>query len=276
MRRARAFRAFAMAAALAAQPAMAQINEADRLARCQNNSEAFTRLRASLGPIWSDQRVAEARAALREMESLDARIAANSSTQTRIQEQAAAGTRNREEANTTLAMLSGYMGEMLRQKQQLGERFGVGCSSTNTLGCDFYMVRNLRTAIEQAVTAQSQRAQIRRQLEMHRTNLIALRCDQASVPVTAGAVIGEAGILNGPWRDSFDNSIISISHNGREVSARRSDGFTYRSRFDGGDRIILTWTQNGSPGSQTGRISYDGNGRAVLIEFGGGTSWVRQ
>jgi hypothetical protein len=266
-----------MAAALVAQPALAQVDEADRLARCRNNSEAFTRLQGTLGPIWSDQRVAEARAALREMESLDARIAANSSTQTRIQEQAAAGTRNREEAAVTLAMLSGYMGEMLRQKQQLGERFGVGCSSTNTLGCDFYMVRNLRVAIDQAMAAQGERARILRQLDMYRTNLIALRCDQASVPVTTTATAQpEAGVLGGQWLSNYNNIIITLSQNGDEVSGRTSDGYSYGGHMNGSESVTLTWTANGGTGYQIGRISYDANGRAVLIDWGGGMSWQRR
>lgn len=40
----------ALIAALAAQPALAQINEADRLARCQNNREAYARQRNRRDP----------------------------------------------------------------------------------------------------------------------------------------------------------------------------------------------------------------------------------
>jgi hypothetical protein len=268
--------ALGMAAALAAQPALAQVDEADRLARCQNNREAFTRLQASLGPIWSDQRLAEARSALREMERLDASIASNSRTQTLIREQVAAGTRSRSEGEVTLALLSGAMGEMLRQKQEIGEAFGVGCSSTNTLGCDFYMVRNLQVAIDQAMTAQNQRAQVLRQMEMHRTNMVALRCDQASAATTIAMAQPEAGVLGGQWRSNYNSIIITISQNGGEVSGRTSDGYSYGGHMNGSESVTLTWTANGGTGYQVGRISYDGNGRAVLIDFGGGMSWQRQ
>ena len=138
------------------------------------------------------------------------------------------------------------------------------------------MGQHLGRWIDTAAAQQSQNPAFLQQIATHQNNLVALSCDQASVPVASGAPVPEAGVLNGPWRDSFDGSIVSISQNGREVSARRSDGFTYRSLFDGGDTIILTWTANGSPGSQTGSISYDANGRAVLIDFGGGISWQRQ
>jgi hypothetical protein len=60
MRVARAFRALTITAALVAQPALAQIDENDRLARCQNNRDALARLEATRGSYASAEHLARA------------------------------------------------------------------------------------------------------------------------------------------------------------------------------------------------------------------------
>jgi hypothetical protein len=181
-----------------------------------------------------------------------------------------------------IAQTNARLQEYTRDNMAVAERirsaaapFGLNCLPGD-YACSRQLYQRLAQFIDTAEAQQSQYPAFLQQVAAHQTNLTALRCGEAAAAVTAGAAIPEAGVLSGSWRSSYGNVTISISQNGREVSARTSEGYSYRSLFDGGDRIILTWTQNGSPGSDTGRISYDGNGRAVLIDFGGGISWQRQ
>ncbi len=272
MRRTRAFRGFAIAAALAAQPASAQINEADRLERCQNNRNAIAVLEVE-EQGWGDER--RARLAL-VSNSLEA-------DQRRLDRLAAMDVGFRTNNRTgSPEIFERYRVEILEPTRALAERMRQSAAAVGIF-CfrdDLTCVNGLWQAVEReranAQVDSARRAEVAQQMARYRTNLIALRCDQASAPAAAGAGSPtDAGPLSGVWRSSFRDIRIQISQNGRDLSGQTSDGFSYGGTVDG-DSVTLTWTANGGTGSQTGSISYDSNGRAVLIDFGGGISWRRQ
>jgi len=267
MRRFRAFDGFAIAAAFAAQPALAQINEADRLARCQNNREALARAESQYQFLrqyadWSAEGIARARTAM-----------------TSLRRDLSTFTRELQEARQ-----SDYPGIGMQVAARIGEQmrrtamtFGVMCTPGD-VACISGLPNALGREIDLAVAGRQPLQLADRQMQQHRTNLIALRCDEAAATQTIQS--DSVGVPNfaGTWVDS-DNRQFIISQSGADVTmslfifGRQESA---QGSWSGG-RLNLRWIAGNPPVPQQGSATVvTRGGVAVEIDFGGGFRYVRQ
>ncbi len=286
MRRFRVFDGFAIAAAFAAQPALAQINEADRLARCQNNRDALARLEAARGTFMDDEQIARANTALRAIQALEAQINsiffdANTVMNFRSLAEARPASPSR---TIELADFDAQLRDMTRRNGELGERirvaaepFGLACAPGD-YACSRQLQQALARLIETAVAQRSQYPALLRQIAAHQTNLIALNCDTAAAGQTIQS--DSTGVPNfaGTWVDS-DNRQFIISQSGADVTmslfifGRQESA---QGSWSGG-RLNLRWMAGNPPVPQQGSATVvTRGGVAVEIDFGGGFRYVRQ
>jgi hypothetical protein len=277
MRLARAFQGFIMGAALAGQPVLAQAN-------CQSTRAALALLEATRGSYWSVEQVARARAAMAAIARMEEQINENFNRAANVllNLEYLRGLPPSPERDAQIASANARAQDFTRSNAELGERIRMATVPFELycLPGDYACSRQLYGRLaEMIATADERRAQypaFLQQISAYQAILSELRCDQAGGAGTAGAAIPAGGALSGTWLSSYNNIRIVISQNGVEVSGRTSDGYSYGGHMNGSESVTLTYTANGGTGAQTGRISYDANGRAVLIDFGGGISWSRQ
>lgn len=256
-------------AAVAAQPALAQINEADRLARCQNNREALARLQQEAqfyGQYgdWSVESIARARTVMSAMHREVASV--------RLTEQ------ERRSYDTGYLMNIAIYAPAFQRVRQLAGRYGLVCGQGD-YDCLIGMPNALGREIDRALAGQQPVQIATRQMQQYRTNLIALNCDSAAA---AGQTIesASAGVPNfaGTWADS-DNRQFVISQSGADVTMTLfifGRQHSARGNWSGG-MLNMRWSAGNPPVQQqaSGTVVTRG-GVAVAIDFGSGFRYVRQ
>lgn len=265
----RALLAVPLAAALMAQPALSQINEADRLARCQNNRDAYARAEGEYQIYrqvvdWSEESISRARTAmvsLREM-ARDVRDTIELDQNDQNEEYY---------LNRTLARMND-LNRTLARMIRTAASFGVFCME-RTPECALGLPDTLAREIDRAVAGQHPVQIAAREMARYRTNLIALRCDQTGTVITAAT-----GVPNfaGSWRGTYFNADYILSQSGATVTwSAPGLGESARGSYANG---TLTMSWNGSRGSGTasGNVVTNANGIATEIRWSNGNVFRRQ
>jgi hypothetical protein len=267
--------ALALSLAAFASQASGQINEADRLARCQNNRDALANLQAQQrqiayltpGAVWTGEQVSRARTALRSITGYRAELRDRRNwllewTQAGKPENSAA-TWHAEEEKRLTAQIRAIAGD-----------FGILCPPLAEDDCSDTAQKNLTDYIDQFVAANGQNERLNQQMEAHRTNLAALRCDLAAAPAQfATNVPGMAG----SWRGgNGQGSIYSFGQDGANVSWTRNDNDEVGTATVSGSSISASYRSSYGSGSASGTIEFDTTGRAVRIRWSNGDTYIRQ
>jgi hypothetical protein len=234
----------AVSLAMIAGIADAQINEQDRLNRCQNNRDALARLQAEASTYAPDEMIARARTALTTIKALEKQIDLNNRDSLielqylqQLQAQRPSPQRDAEVRDQN-AVLEEYT----RRNIDLAERirlaaapFGQTCTPGD-YACARQLTTNLGRAIDATVAHQGQYPAFLRQVEIHKNNLIALNCDQAGY--SSGAIT-----LADPYGTRWSESESGWS--GEWV--RRGNSNVYDASWGGGAvKAILTITISGN------------------------------
>lgn len=275
--------------ALMAHPVGSQVNEQDRLNRCQNNRDALARLQTELAGMWSDNHFGQARSVLRALEQRDAYIQQRSLGIMRNSEEierckapqyarSASGwcsPDNIETMQSNIVNLTAQNEALLAEKRQIAASIGMNCAGAQ-LGCDFYMTQNLREAISAAEANRPRRDQIAAQMEMHRTNLIALQCDRPANGYALADPLGtrwsesEGGwsgdwvrrgtsnVFNASWGGGSIRAVLTISISGNQVSVSRQNATD-------GNNCQYQGTLNGSQVSGTYTCTSGGGNWSATI-----------
>jgi hypothetical protein len=258
-----------MAAALVAQPALAQVDEADRLARCQNNRDALARLEAMRGNYAGEEQIARARTALTAIAALEARINANFD-QGNVDLRSLGrlrGLPQTPENAADIANLTARIDGYSRSNAELGERirsaaapFGLLCGAGD-YPCARTLYQRLAQAIDASVALQPQHAALLRQIAAHRTNLSALRCDESvtatrtaqSAPPPLSGADARVVTIRGRYYSSTTYRYYQIAQEGVNFTFQSEDGVESGS----GTITVLPTTQrltmirNGPDGTRT-------------------------
>jgi hypothetical protein len=249
--------ALAVALALMAEPVAAQINEADRLQRCQNNRDALALLAAE-GELASEERIARLDRAL---------SAANRATYAlylaRVNYREAVRNDNEQGRRQHAAEERAEL-ERLRGA---AEAAGVYCRPD-----DRFCIEDVATSISnmkrntlEAMT-QARRMEVRRQIAAYRTNLVALRCDQARAPDVAD--------IGGVWR-SPNGSTYTITQSANQFSWTRSGSDERATGTISGATISARWASSQGSGGGSASIQFGPNGVPVQIRWSDGNVFTR-
>ena len=268
------------------QPAFAQINEADRLARCRNNRAALAQLEATRESYATEEQIARARSALISIRRLEAQFEWN-----------------RAEADLLYPYIRAYQGllsgdalltkqnyetkfaEMHEDNVKILERIRQAGISVNFVcryedaACLRDMPQRLAQGIDAAVAQQPQRQQFLQQVQTYRSSLIALRCDQPGRPNIGSSTEPVSAIpdMAGSWRGgNGGGSIYSFRQNGVSVNWTRSDNDEIGTATVTRNSIGASYSSSYGTGSSVGTIEFDATGRAVRIRWNNGDSYVRQ
>ena len=177
--------------------AAAQINERDRLERCANNRARIAALEASRpagAAGWSDEQISRARTALRTLE------------------------KQQWEAHR-LASLASNKGDphyqqalaVIQQMTQSARTFDILCYPYSDQ-CGFVVTMELGKKIQAAEAARPQLAALQQEMERHRTNLVALGCDQVAGGRSDAGSASAAQWMTGTFDSSFD--VLTLSPGG--------------------------------------------------------------
>ena len=259
-------------ALVAAQPAFAQINEADRLARCRNNRAALAQLEATRESYATEEQIARARTALVSITKIHAEHNRN------IQEANEIGTSNTDHARIRFDDLILRNIELNERVRLVGNSVNFNCSSGD-FGCVWHMPQRLAQSINAAVAQQPQRQQFLQQVQTYRSSLIALRCDQPGRPNIGSSTEPVSAIpdMAGSWRGgNGGGSIYSFRQNGVSVNWTRSDNDEIGTATVTRNSIGASYSSSYGTGSSVGTIEFDATGRAVRIRWSNGDSYVRQ
>lgn len=227
--------------AVFATAAQAQISEADRLARCQNNRDALARLQQSIAGDWNDDQWARVRAAARAISQADRDI------------------RHVERVVATVA-LSGHWGSYRAieeaRKRKLDAASAIGLTCPPHSACEYNMGSTLNAMIERAEPRRQQVLDIRRQMAIHQTNLVALQCDRPSTGYALADPYGsrwsesengwsgdwvrrgKSNVFDASWGGGSVRAVLTMSISGNQVSVSRqgaTDGNNcqYQGTLDG-------------------------------------------
>lgn len=181
---------FALAAALAAAPAAAQISEADRLQRCANNREALTRINSVFrAPVAvTEEHVARMRTAL---VSIRRQVAEYQLELDEMRFLAAAG---EPYPRTT------YLNELRQGIAATARAVNIVCTVMDD-GCPMRIVPVLERAIDEAVARLERDRATEAEAQRYQTNLMALRCDQGTY--AEGTVLDTAQWMTGTFDSDF-------------------------------------------------------------------------
>lgn len=269
-----------------AQPAFAQIDEADRLERCRNNRAALAQLETTRASYATEEQIARARTAMVSIRRLQAefeknRAEANSFVPYLGPSQENAGGETQKEKFDykahwdRLIDANVKIGEQIRQ---IGISVNFGCGKGD-FGCQYYMPQRLAKGIDAAVAQQPQRQQFLQQVESYRSNLAVLGCDGAGQQNFGGTTgpVSAFPDMAGLWRGgNGGGSTYSFSQNGADVSWTRNDNDEVGTATVTRNSISASYRSSYGTGSSGGTIEFDTTGRAVRIRWGNGDTYVRQ
>ncbi|MEQ1687961.1 MAG: hypothetical protein ABL874_05265 [Sphingopyxis sp.] len=258
----------APALALAAQSASAQINEADRLERCQNNRDALARLEAARGNYASEEQSASARTALVSIRRIETEINANIANMAAIFD----GPERQRLVAANVALNQRIIA--------WGASVNFHCPSDEP-ACAFTIPYRLATGIDAAVAQLPQYRQFLQQVAAHNSNLIALRCDQPANIDDRTITSDAAGVPNfaGSWAD-IDGRLFYISQSGNQVTMTINIfGEEHQAVGSFSDGMLnMRWMAGNPPRLQqgSGTVISGVDGVAREIRFPGGFHYVRQ
>lgn len=244
--------------ALVAHPVAAQINEVDRLQRCENNRDALARTQNELVMIgyMTDEQLARTRAAMRVIQAAEegwqvlSVAAARYEVARQSQMAADALARSRQE---------------LERIRLTGLSVGVGCMDVTYI-CVWRIPGVVAGMIATAEAARDRGPPLLRQIEAHRNNLIALRCDQARGPDVAD--------ISGAWRGA-DGTTYAITQSGNQFSWTRSGTDERASGTISGSSMSAQWAGRGGSGGGSASIQFGANGVPVQIRWSNGNVFTR-
>ena len=275
----------AAALALAAQSSSAQINEADRLARCQNNRDALAQLEAARGNYATPEQISNARTALVSIRRIEAEINANVQQIIYLDADIAAARSRGGEDFTDLVVED--RNRLNAANIILNDRIIAWGNSVNfhcpndQPACALTLPHRLATGIDAAVAQQPLYRQFLQQVAAHNSNLVALRCDQSDSVGERTIASDSTGVPNfaGTWAD-IDGRLFTISQSGDQVTMtinifgedRQAQG-----SFSGG-MLNMRWMAGNPPRLQqgSGTVISGADGVAREIRFPGGFHYVRQ
>jgi hypothetical protein len=229
------------------QPVKAQLSDAERQERCQNNRNRVAELEAQLRVIDADLS-----ASMTEKEMEDARTQMiyvkwmkkyeNQLDENFIKLNKIAGQYNYSFIDCRLKLFQGITECLIRLEKLIAQKIDKAVSLDR-------------------LELQAKKNETEKQLNEHRNNLVALRCDQPPD-------------ISGSWTSNIDVSY-SISQN---QSAFTWSAPKLHSKGEGtvtGNSISATWTGDWGPGSATGTIKVDATGRATQIDWSNGVVFKR-
>ena len=248
----------AVALSMVTQPVAAQISEMDRLQRCENNREALARSQNDLVMIgyMTDEQLARTRAALRVIRAAEegwevlSRAATTYQIQGEDQLSADALARGRQE---------------LERIRLTGLSVGVGCMDVTYI-CVWRIPGVVAGMVSSAEAARNRATPLLRQIEAVRTNLIALRCDQARAPDVAD--------ISGAWRGA-DGTTYSITQSGTQFSWTRSGTDERATGTISGASMSAQWASSQGSGGGSASIQFGANGVPVQIRWSNGNIFTR-
>ncbi len=266
-------------ALFAAQPALAQIDEADRIARCRNNQAALAQLEATRGSYATDEQIARARTALVAMRRLESQMNANTEDIESLSHLIADRTINNPNSRELVEMKA-EVAERAAQNAALGERLRLAGNWVNfncareDAGCQLMLPRRLAQGIDAAVAQQPRRRQFLQQVQSYRSNLVVLRCDPAG---QSSGFAGGFPAMAGTWRGGNGaGSVYSFSQNGAAVTWTRNDNDEVGTATVTGNSISASYRSSYGTGSAGGTIEFDASRNPVRIRWSNGDTYVRQ
>ncbi len=267
---------------LAAQPLGAQIDEADRQARCQNNSDALARLEAVRGNYATEEQISKARTALVSIRKIEYQInnnAAEISGLQRIIEAAQSRRSPPESYSTEVSVLNSLVAANLNLTQRIiawGASVNFHCPSDQP-ACSLTMPYRLATGIDAAVAQQPQYRQFLQQVAAYNSNLVALRCDQPGTFSGRTITSDSVGVPNvaGSWRGSngidyyLSQSGVTVNWSAPQLHETAAGSFA---------KGLLTMRWSGDTGTNQagGTAISDSGGVAREIRWSNGIVFTRQ
>jgi hypothetical protein len=231
--------------------ARAQINEADRQNRCQNNREALARLTPMLqADDWTDAQWATVLEAARLIAQADFELESQlRATRQLIDSRNDIALSGSDYARRDLPQLDEQIkaatqrySAITQRKLDVGAAIGLNCSLNYP--CERDMAATLNNAINRQQPRRAQVAEIRRQIANHQTNLIALRCDQAGYSIGPATLAdpygtrwsesesgwsgdwvrrGKTNVYDASWNGGVVKAILTITINGNSVQVSRQN-----------------------------------------------------
>ena len=275
MRRTRAFRGFAIAAALTARRRRPRSTRRDRLARCQNNRDMLARLEAVHRRYATEEQIARARTAWASIRALEAEYGRN---QLRIEElrtlttviearrdMPQAGDERQTDLYAELVALLPRNRAVDTRIIAVAAEVNFHCPSDQP-ACILTLSQQIATGMDGAVAQQPLYRQFLQQVALHNANLVALRCDQPGSTATAD--------ISGAWR-GYNNYAYTVQQNGGSITWSVGELQETATGTIEGNRVTATWRNPRWTNSGSGTVERDAGGRAVRIRWDNGVVFTR-
>ena len=232
------------------QPVKAQLSDAERQERCQNNKNRIAELEQQLQVLN-----AELSQTMTKKEMEDART---NMLFVKSSKMGVSNLSSKEELKKILTIGAQYNYDYYTFDYSKGDGGHIARMSE--------LEKLIAKKIDKAMSLNrpallTKKTETDKQLASHRNNLIALRCDQPSD-------------ISGSWTSNIDVSY-SIS---QTQSAFTWEAPKLHSKGEGtvtGNSISATWTGDWGSGSATGTIKLDATGRATQIDWSNGVVFTR-
>ena len=163
------------------------------------------------------------------------------------------------------------------QIRSIGASVQFHCANDD-LACVLTLSRRLASGIDGAVAQEALYRQFLQQVEMHKSKLVDLRCDQGRQSETRTITSNSVGIPNvaGSWRGAAYNADYFMSQSGADVtwsSSTRSE--TASGSFANGV-LTMRWSGVNGSGQASGTVITGSNGVATEIRWTNGNVFSRQ
>ena len=218
--------------------AVAQIDERDRLERCANNRARMLEIQSQwpTGEAgWSDEQIALALAALRNLET------ANRRAQSLF--------------NDPSSLALSDAADIVREMVPIARQFDITCFPFG-IACGNVFVRELENKIDAAETGRSRRAALLQRFNAYRSNYIALDCVRGAIAQNSTSDISFA-LMTGTFDSSF--GLLTLSTGGGSYDYQ---GGQIRVTGISGNVMEGIWTQTRSAeqcsdGQYRGRFRFE-------------------
>jgi hypothetical protein len=238
--------------------ASAQINEQDRLNRCQNNRAQLVELGRQLRSSWDDEHVAKARTALISLRRLSTTMHRDESLLLRFQDPEL----NKNPIDVDPRYVHDDLNRTRTAFMATALSVGVACRVEDD-GCPDRLIALIEKNIDTAVASSGEREAMVQEMARYRTNYMALRCD---LP----AQIAMMPDLAGTWYREGNTSLpASIAQNGGTLvfTNEMRPPMVSQGRFVSADEVVADQWEGGL----VGIVSPDRR----HIAWRNGTNWSR-
>jgi hypothetical protein len=237
---------------LAGQPVSAQVDEADRLQRCENNRAGIASMEAQQLQTYNDEEISRALLAIQALRRVAEEWDAD------VMHATAAGESSPQELQSRAQRW------FVPRYNEIGRTASVLCGVEDG-DCGRRMIALIQGRIAQSVPALPARRAWDARLAAYRNNMVALRCDQA-----ANATF----TLAGTWTGS-NGLVYDVSQAGNNIGWRVNSIAETGAGSIQGRSVTASWNGNWGPGSSTGTVSIGPGGVANRIDWHNGVVFSR-